>query len=220
MTEFPPDADPGEFTFDPPAGSIEASDPQARARVEALMSSPAYVRAYEDFDFLIQHDQRAVRLQLELLKAEALLRKHRIRSTIVVFGGTRIVEASVAQAKIAAIQSEIDASGATAELARRMAIAQRVLDKSHYYDEAREFGIHSHELGLVFQALVIVPVMGIDKVLHIAVDLVHAPFAKPLFITKMVPWTRDGLIGKGRSAGIQPPGILFAPRLPALLIKR
>jgi uncharacterized protein (TIGR00730 family) len=139
MTSFPPDADPEEFIFNPPEGSIEATDPEARARVEKLMASPAYIRAYEDFDFLIQHDQRAVRLQLELLKAEALLRKHRIRSTIVVFGGTRIVEASVAQAKIETIQAKIDSGGATAELERALSIAQRVRAKSHYYDEAREF---------------------------------------------------------------------------------
>lgn len=131
--------DPEEFEFRPPEGSIEASDPEARARVEKLLAHPAYIRAYEDDDFLIQHDQRAVRLQLELEKAEALLRKNRIRSTIVVFGGTRIVEKPVAEARIKAIEVAIEKDGATEERQRRLEIAKSILAKSHYYDEAREF---------------------------------------------------------------------------------
>jgi uncharacterized protein (TIGR00730 family) len=127
------------FEFRPLEGSIESTDPQARSRIANLLSHPAYIRAYEDADFLIQHDQRAVRLQLELLKAESLLRQHRIRSTIVVFGGTRIVEKPVALARIAAIEAEIEHQGATDERHRRLEIAKRILEKSHYYNEAREF---------------------------------------------------------------------------------
>jgi uncharacterized protein (TIGR00730 family) len=139
MTSFAQDPDSPELSFKPEPHSIESFDPEARRRVETLLSHPAYVRAYEDFDFLIQHDQRAVRLQLELMKAESLLRKHRIRSTIVVFGGTRIVEARVADARIEAIQAEIDAEGSTPERQRRLEVAQRIRAKSSYYDEAREF---------------------------------------------------------------------------------
>ena len=54
-------------------------------------SSKAYIKANEDIDFLNQDELRPVRLQLELLKPELSLQKHRIRSTVVVFGGTRIV---------------------------------------------------------------------------------------------------------------------------------
>src|SRR6185295_11270043 len=90
-------------------------------------------------DFIMQHDQRPIRLQLELLKPETILRQQKIRFTIVVFGGTRIVEAKVARARIAAIEAEIRADGDEPQRARRLAVAKRVLAKSKYYDAAREF---------------------------------------------------------------------------------
>jgi uncharacterized protein (TIGR00730 family) len=122
---------------DPTANSTDAA---AAQRLQHILESPSYRLAYEDTEFLFQHDQRPVRLQLELMKPEMILRKHDIRSTIVVFGGTRIVEASVARGRIAAIEREIAATGGSPERERRLQVAQRVLAKSRYYDEARKFG--------------------------------------------------------------------------------
>jgi predicted Rossmann-fold nucleotide-binding protein len=85
------------------------------------------------------HDQRPVRLQLELQKPETILRQHKIRFTIVVFGGTRIIEPAVAQARLAQVQAEIARDGADPGRARRLAIAERVVAKAKYYEEAREF---------------------------------------------------------------------------------
>jgi|SRR5688572_30812029 len=49
----------------------------------------AYQLADQELDFLNHDDTRGVRLQLEYLKAEALLRKHGVRHTVLVMGSTR-----------------------------------------------------------------------------------------------------------------------------------
>jgi uncharacterized protein (TIGR00730 family) len=49
----------------------------------------AYLPADRDVAFLNDDDTRGVRLQLEYLKAETLLRKHGVRDTILVMGSTR-----------------------------------------------------------------------------------------------------------------------------------
>ncbi|PMU85940.1 hypothetical protein C1Y28_31215, partial [Pseudomonas sp. GW704-F5] len=50
---------------------------QKEALIQKIRASRAYMRAYEDFDFLSRKDLRAVRLQLELLKPETILREHK-----------------------------------------------------------------------------------------------------------------------------------------------
>jgi uncharacterized protein (TIGR00730 family) len=50
----------------------------------------AYRLADQDVEFLSHDDTRGVRLELEYLKAEALLRKHKVRHTILVMGSTRV----------------------------------------------------------------------------------------------------------------------------------
>lgn len=52
--------------------------------------APAYRLAFADPDFLCQDELRPVRLQLELLKPELLMKEAGIESTIVLFGGARI----------------------------------------------------------------------------------------------------------------------------------
>ena len=107
--------------------------------MQRLVESPSYSLAFDDHDFIMRHDQRSVRLQLELLKPESILRKHAIKYTIVVFGGTRIVEPAVARARVAALQRELQERPDDTALQRQRAIAARVLAKSRYYDAAREF---------------------------------------------------------------------------------
>ena len=50
----------------------------------------AYKLADQDVEFLNHDDTRGVRLQLEYLKAETLLRKHGVRHTVLVMGSTRV----------------------------------------------------------------------------------------------------------------------------------
>ena len=83
--------------------------PQTRA--------PAYRLAFADRDFLTREELRPVRLQLELLKPQLVMDARGIRSTIVMFGGARI------------LAPKDKASARTPELA----------ELSRYYDEARRF---------------------------------------------------------------------------------
>src|SRR5690554_4954456 len=55
-------------------------------RLKAILESPTYRLAQEDLELLNQNDLRPVRLQLELLKPERVLREQGIQSTVVVFG--------------------------------------------------------------------------------------------------------------------------------------
>ena len=115
-------------------------DPEASARVHAILSAPSYRVADEDMDFLRRDDVRGVRLQMDYLKAELLLTEYRIEHTIVVFGSTRICEPAAARRTVESLRASLAACGADAALARRLMIAERILGKSHYYDMAREFG--------------------------------------------------------------------------------
>jgi hypothetical protein len=107
--------------------------------VQRLVESASYRLAFDDDDFIMRHDQRSVRLQLELLKAESILRKQGIKYTIVVFGGTRIVEPAVAGSRVAALEREQHERPGDTDLQRQLVIARRVMAKSRYYDAAREF---------------------------------------------------------------------------------
>ncbi|WP_074221664.1 TIGR00730 family Rossman fold protein [Rhodovulum sp. ES.010] len=83
--------------------------PQTRA--------PAYRLAFADPEFLWRDELRPVRLQLELLKPELLMREFGIESTIVLFGSARIPEE-----------------------ARRVEAATETLGRyARYYEEARRF---------------------------------------------------------------------------------
>ncbi len=115
-------------------------DPQAAARVAALLASPAYREADSDIDFLASDEARGPRLELDYLTAELLLRAHGVTDAIVVFGSTRIVEPKAAQARLDAARAAAAAAPGDPQAARRVAIAERIADKARYYDIAREFG--------------------------------------------------------------------------------
>lgn len=108
-------------------------------RTRALREAPSYRIAFEDTDFLMREDLRPVRLQLELLKPEMLLRQHHINSTIVVFGSARVPSPEDADAHIrraeAAVEADPDSARARADLRR----AQRQRERVKYYEEARRF---------------------------------------------------------------------------------
>lgn len=108
-------------------------------RTRALRETPSYRIAFEDTDFLMREDLRPVRLQLELLKPEMLLRQHHINSTIVVFGSARVPSPEDADAHIrraeAAVEADPDSARARADLRR----AQRQRERVKYYEEARRF---------------------------------------------------------------------------------
>ncbi len=115
-------------------------DPEAHARIEAILKSPSYRRADADFDFLARDDLRGLRLQIDYLKPDLLLGEAGVRQTIVVFGSTRICERAEASRQVENLKRSLAADPGNKELEHRLAAAKRILAKSHYYDVAREFG--------------------------------------------------------------------------------
>ncbi len=105
-----------------------------------LKRSQAYRIAYRDPDFLDHSYARPIRLQTELMKPEYTFRHHKIYSTIVVFGGTRIQEERNAARRVAAIAGRLQKTPGDSELKKQLRIAKSILAKSPYYDEARRFG--------------------------------------------------------------------------------
>jgi uncharacterized protein (TIGR00730 family) len=79
--------------------------------------SPSFRLAFRDAEFLELDALRPVRLQLELLKPEMILREHGIVSTVVMFGGARIPSP--------------DESG--------KAVTKGLGELSRFYEEARKF---------------------------------------------------------------------------------
>lgn len=100
---------------------FQPADRDAR-QAEKLPDTPqtrssAFRLAFRDTAFLEQDELRPVRLQLELLKPELILREHGIVSTVVMFGGARIPRPEW----------------------RKNARTKTLAELSHFYDEARQF---------------------------------------------------------------------------------
>jgi len=102
--------------------------------------SASYRLAFQDPDFLLLDDLRPVRLQLELLKPELILKAQHIESTVVVFGSARIVDPQTAEAQLVSAQAEHRINKQDPLLARKVEAARRALENSRYYDEARKLG--------------------------------------------------------------------------------
>jgi uncharacterized protein (TIGR00730 family) len=115
-------------------------DPEALRRIEAIIASPSYRQSDHDAEFLDRPDVRGVRLQIDYLKPELLLEAHDVRHTIVVFGSTRISEPAAARKHVEELRARCAAAPGDAELRRRLAVAERLLANSTYYDVARNFG--------------------------------------------------------------------------------
>jgi uncharacterized protein (TIGR00730 family) len=115
-------------------------DSEAMQRVQAILKSPSYRPADTDTAFLAADDLRGVRLQIDYLKPELLLREHEIEQTIVVFGSTRICEPAAALRKVEELRALLEVDKHNGEVRRRLEVAERIQAKSHYYDVARAFG--------------------------------------------------------------------------------
>jgi hypothetical protein len=115
-------------------------DPDAPSRLRAILASESYVLAEQDLGFLARDEARGVRLQLEYLKPETLLHEHAIRDTVVVYGSTRITEPAAARRSVEALRQALETDPGDTVLIRKLAVAERILAKSRYYEIAREFG--------------------------------------------------------------------------------
>jgi uncharacterized protein (TIGR00730 family) len=80
--------------------------------------SRSYLLPVEDSEFLLRDEMRALRFALEYAKAELILRDWRIRSTIIVFGSSRVPAPEMIHGKLSALQAR----------------------QQSWYEAAREFG--------------------------------------------------------------------------------
>ena len=112
-------------------------DPDERLR--AILASPTYRLAYEDTDLLGQDDLRPLRLQLELLKPERILREQGVHSTVVVFGSARVSDAVTARHRLAALEQQAGTMPGNPTLGRELALAHRRVEQARYYEEAQHF---------------------------------------------------------------------------------
>jgi len=117
-----------------------SDDPGAPAAIQAILASPSYREADRDLDFLQEDQNRGLRLQLEYLKVDTVLRQQNVAHTIVVFGGTRILEPQAAQRQLEQAKIALAGDPSNTKLKQQQAIAERICAKSNYYDAAREFG--------------------------------------------------------------------------------
>src|SRR4029079_17442561 len=106
----------------------------------AILESPSYKLAEGDVDFLQRKENRPLRMQLELLKTETFLREHHIDATVVVFGGTQIMPREQAENVLREATLNAEKHPGDPKTARALKRAERIMAKSHFYDEAREFG--------------------------------------------------------------------------------
>ena len=115
-------------------------DPKVPENLEAIMNHPNYRRADSDPDFLKGDSVRGLRLQADYLKTELLLKSYGVKHTIAVFGGTRIVEKAEAARLLDDVQKQLEKEPSDQSLQKKAAIARRVLEKTCYYDIARDLG--------------------------------------------------------------------------------
>ncbi|HLZ34449.1 MAG TPA: TIGR00730 family Rossman fold protein [Nitrospira sp.] len=116
-------------------------DPSERpSPANTSVNSSSYIPADRDTGFLQRDELRSVRIGLELLKPELIQSEHGIRSTIVVFGSSRLREPAAARETLRLLEEEASRVPHDQTALQQVAIARRQLELSSYYDVAREFG--------------------------------------------------------------------------------
>ncbi|MDI1246803.1 MAG: TIGR00730 family Rossman fold protein [Rhodoferax sp.] len=123
---------------DGPVSKTGGEDLYAAGR-QAILQDPSYRMAHEDLALLSDDASRPIRLQLELLKPERYLQRHKIDSTVVVFGSARILAPQQAESNLVALNDQAQLTPYDQTLTLALARAHKQLEQSRYYEEARRF---------------------------------------------------------------------------------
>ncbi|MFM7207345.1 MAG: hypothetical protein ACKO4T_11840, partial [Planctomycetaceae bacterium] len=102
----------------------------AAANMEAILGSPSNLQAIDDRALLDKVEMRGVRMLLELDKAELAFQAHAITSTVIVFGGTQIVERPAAERRLADARRALAAAPDDKKLKRAVSRSERLLERS------------------------------------------------------------------------------------------
>ena len=97
------------------------------------------LKAYEDIEFLKSDDCRPVRLQLELLKPDVVMRRENVLSTIVLMGSARQPSPELAEKEVARARAKLEANPESDEFRRQLVVAEAMREQSRYYTVARDF---------------------------------------------------------------------------------
>ena len=127
---------------------LNTSSPE-QANLDEILSSPTYRIAHEDQDLLNSNDMRGVRMLLEITKPDLHLATAGIESTIIVFGGARIVDSDTAVAKLAQAEQLLSATPGSSVLKRQVVHAKQLVELSRFYDAARKFASLASQHGQV-----------------------------------------------------------------------
>jgi len=100
--------------------------------------SPSYKLAFDDPQFLLRDELRAVRLQLEIMKPEIIQQEQGVNSTVVMFGGARIPDPATAAKRLQSEEMQAKREPLSEIAQQRVRYSRRILAKSKYYEEARE----------------------------------------------------------------------------------
>lgn len=95
----------------------------------------AYRLAFNDPEFLLRHETRGIRFQLELLKPDLIQSEAGIHNTVVVFGSARFKSLEHASFHL----EDLSRSPESAQTDEARAQAQREVANAAYYEAARKF---------------------------------------------------------------------------------
>jgi len=95
-----------------------------------------YRLAFTDAEFLLRDELRPVRLQLELLRPELILRDKEIDKTIVFFGSARLPYRDQALEALKIAEENLSQAPNDSKLIKAKDSAEKVYDNSKYLDEA------------------------------------------------------------------------------------
>lgn len=115
------------------------SDDVSLVDVKPHIKSPSYEIAFQDPNYILSNHARSIRIQLEMEKPEWYMQQLGIRSTVIVFGSARFVSPNRAQRHLAAALKELEAFPHSEEAKDAVTKAQRQVETSVYYEQAREF---------------------------------------------------------------------------------
>ncbi len=118
---------------------VQPRDKEEEDRLRAILDSPSYVRADLDLAWIDSPEMRGARLLMEYMKPQVAFIRHHVHSTVVLFGGTRVIRPEDAKRRLEAARKAAEAAPGDAELARKVKVAERIVAKSKYYEVAREF---------------------------------------------------------------------------------
>ena len=120
-----------------------------QANLDAILNSPTYRIAHEDPELMKSNVMRGVRMLLEITKPDLHLETAGIESTIIVFGGARIVDTDTAHQRLKDAEKNLNQEPNSSTLKRKVINAQHLIELSRFYDAARKFAYLASQHGQV-----------------------------------------------------------------------